>query len=74
MREAAATVREAGLEPWSASGAAERDAWVADLAAAGLFGKKLGSRPKRRGKPTHAADWRVEADRILDHLKAAKET
>ena len=28
----AQTVREAGLEPWSAAGTAERQAWVADLA------------------------------------------
>ena len=50
MREAAVTVREAGLEPWSAAGTAERQAWVADLADAGLFGKKRGTpvRPQRR--------------------------
>ena len=60
VREVAQTVREAGLEPWSASGTAERQAWVADLADAGLFG--------RRGEPGFArsADWRKEADRILN--------
>ena len=63
VREVAVTVREAGLEPWSATGTAERQAWVADLADAGLFGVK--------GSPTFArsADWRVEADRVLAHLK-----
>jgi 3-hydroxyisobutyrate dehydrogenase-like beta-hydroxyacid dehydrogenase len=59
VREVAVTVREAGLEPWSAAGTAERQGWVADLADAGVFG--------RRGEPGFArsADWRVEADRIL---------
>lgn len=59
VREVAVTVREAGLQPWSASGTAERQAWVADLADAGVFGA--------RGEPGFArsADWRTEADRIL---------
>ncbi|MFT3663539.1 DUF1932 domain-containing protein [Piscinibacter sp.] len=59
VREVAETVREAGLEPWSAAGTAERQAWVAELADAGLFGA--------RGTAAFArsADWRVEADRIL---------
>ncbi|MBI5258658.1 MAG: NAD(P)-dependent oxidoreductase [Burkholderiales bacterium] len=59
VREVAETVREAGLTPWSATGTAERQAWVADLADAGLFGE--------RGAPGFArsADWRTEADRIL---------
>ncbi len=63
VREVAETVREAGLKPWSASGTAERQAWVADLADVGLFGT--------RGEPgfASAADWRTEADRILQHLK-----
>ncbi len=56
MREVAQTVREAGLDPWSAAASAERDAWMADLAAAGVFGDAAG-------------DWRMEADRILAHLK-----
>lgn len=59
VREVAATVREAGLEPWSASGTAERQAWVADLADDGLFG------PKGTKEFARSADWRVEADRIL---------
>jgi 3-hydroxyisobutyrate dehydrogenase-like beta-hydroxyacid dehydrogenase len=60
MREAAATVREAGLEPWSAAGTAERQAWMADLADAGVF---AGSDPVRDG-------WRGGADRVLDAVKA----
>ncbi len=65
VREVARTVREAGLEPWSSSGTAERQTWVADLADAGLFG--------RRGAEGFArsADWRTEADRILAHLRAS---
>ena len=59
VREVAETVRDAGLTPWSASGTAERQAWVADLADSGVFGTK--------GSPEFArsADWRVEADRML---------
>lgn len=59
VREVAVTVREAGLEPWSAAGTAERQAWVADQADAGVFGT--------RGTPGFArsADWRTEADRLL---------
>ncbi len=62
VREVAETVREAGLAPWSAAGTAERQAWVADLADAGVFG--------RRGDPGFARspDWRGEADRILARL------
>lgn len=65
MREVAVTVAEAGLEPCSAAGSAARQAWAADLADAGVFG--------RRGGPGFArsADWRTEADRILAHLKPA---
>lgn len=62
MRESARTVREAGLQPWSAAGTAERQAWMADLTDSGLFG--------RREDDGFAAssDWRTEADRILDAL------
>jgi 3-hydroxyisobutyrate dehydrogenase-like beta-hydroxyacid dehydrogenase len=59
VREVAVTVREAGLEPWSAAGTAERQAWVADLADAGMFGVK-GTAAFAR-----SADWRLEADRML---------
>ncbi|HEY6134239.1 MAG TPA: DUF1932 domain-containing protein [Rubrivivax sp.] len=62
VREVAETVREACLAPWSASGTAERQAWVADLADEGLFGAK-GSAGFARNP-----DWRVEADRILAHI------
>lgn len=63
VREVAVTVQEAGLTPWSAQGTAERQAWVADLADAGVFGM--------RGQADFARspDWRTEADRILDHLR-----
>jgi len=62
VREVAETVREAGLEPWSAAGTAERQAWVADLADAALFG------PKGTPEFARSADWRVEADRILNKV------
>ncbi|MCS7100882.1 MAG: DUF1932 domain-containing protein, partial [Burkholderiaceae bacterium] len=62
MREVAQTLREAGLEPWLASATAERQAQMADLADAGVFGS--------RGAPGFArsADWRLEADRLLRQL------
>ena len=63
VREVAQTVREIGLEPWSASGTAQRQAWVADLADAGVFGTR-GAQGFARSD-----DWRVEADRILDRLR-----
>ncbi|MBK7062811.1 MAG: NAD(P)-dependent oxidoreductase [Rubrivivax sp.] len=67
VREVAETVREIGLSPCSAEGTAERQAWVADLADAGLFGT--------RGQPGFARsdDWRMEADRILAHLTPNKD-
>lgn len=63
VREVAVTVREAGLEPFSAAGTAERQAHIADLADAGVFGA--------RGEPGFARspDWRTEADRLLAALK-----
>jgi 3-hydroxyisobutyrate dehydrogenase-like beta-hydroxyacid dehydrogenase len=65
MQEAARTVRDAGLQPLSAAGTAERDTWVAEQGDAGVFGT--------RGQPGFArsSDWRVEADRILSTLKPA---
>jgi 3-hydroxyisobutyrate dehydrogenase-like beta-hydroxyacid dehydrogenase len=64
VREVVETVREVGLAPWSAAGTAERQAWVADLADAGVFGAK--------GTKTFArsADWRTEADRILMRVES----
>jgi 3-hydroxyisobutyrate dehydrogenase-like beta-hydroxyacid dehydrogenase len=67
MREAAVTMSEAGLFPWSAAGIAERQAWVADLAEAGLFGDA------GRKRFARSPDWRIEADRILDYIKTATE-
>jgi 3-hydroxyisobutyrate dehydrogenase-like beta-hydroxyacid dehydrogenase len=63
MREAAVTVREAGLDPFNASAAAERHDWIADLAGAGLFSKD------RRRRLARKPDWRNQADRIIDHLR-----
>jgi 3-hydroxyisobutyrate dehydrogenase-like beta-hydroxyacid dehydrogenase len=62
MREVAQTVRDSGLEPFSAAGTAERQAWVAERADEGWFGA--------RGTPGFArnAGWRIEADRILARL------
>jgi hypothetical protein len=59
VREVAQTVREAGLVPHIATGTAERQAHMADLADAGVFGQ--------RGTPGFARspDWRQEADRLL---------
>lgn len=61
VREVAVTVREAGLDPFSAAGTAERQAFIADGADAGWFGP--------RGEPGFARspDWRTEADRLLAH-------
>ncbi len=59
VREVAETVREIGLTPWSAAGTAERQAWMADLADAGLFGLRGDA------EFAHSPDWRTEADRIL---------
>jgi len=65
MREAALTVRQAGLDAFSASGAADRQAWVADLADTGLFSKQ-------RRRLARSPDWREEADRVLDRLRGVK--
>ena len=63
VREVGETVRQIGLAPWSATGTAERQSWVADLADAGVFG------PKNTKAFARSADWRVEADRILAQVK-----
>ena len=68
VREVAVTVRDAGLDPYSASGTADRQAHIADLADAGVFGE--------RGAPGFArsADWRSESDRLLAHLTSKDPT
>ncbi len=66
VREVAVTVRDIGLSAWSADGTALRQAWVADLADAGLFGNKGEAGFAR------STDWRVEADRILAQVKEGK--
>ncbi len=63
VREVAETVREIGLEPWSAQGTADRQAWIANLADDGLFGRRCGTGFAR------SLDWRTEADRLLAHVK-----
>ncbi len=67
VMEVAATVAEAGLAPWSATGTAQRQAWIAELADEGVFGA--------RASPGFArsADWRVEADRILAQVNRPDE-
>ncbi|HSQ72363.1 MAG TPA: DUF1932 domain-containing protein, partial [Rubrivivax sp.] len=67
VREVAETVREAGLTPWSAAGTAERQAWVADLAEAGVFG------PRDDPEFARSADWRREADRMLAQAAADRQ-
>jgi 3-hydroxyisobutyrate dehydrogenase-like beta-hydroxyacid dehydrogenase len=64
MHEAAATVSEAGLASWSAEATAARQDWMADLADAGIFGDRGGAGFAR------SADWRVEADRILERTRS----
>lgn len=68
MREAARTVEEAGLTPWSAASTAERQAWMAGLADEGVFGEQGGKEFAR------SADWRVEADRIVNRLASSRIT
>lgn len=53
MREAAATVREAGLDPLMTAAIAERQQWVADLARTGTF-----------ADVEAGVHWREHADRI----------
>ena len=54
-----------GFAAVEATGTAERQAWIADLANAGVFGE--------RDAPDFArsANWRREADRLLASLKEA---
>ncbi len=66
--EVAQTVREAGLAPLSATGTAQRQAHIADLADAGVFGTR-GAADFARSK-----NWRTEADRLLAASRHAEET
>ena len=63
LREVAETVRDIGLAPYSANGTAERQAFIADLADQGVFGEKHSATFAR------SPDWRIEADRLLAHVK-----
>jgi 3-hydroxyisobutyrate dehydrogenase len=56
-----------GLEPWSASGTAARQNFMADLADQGVFGERASTSFAR------SSDFRIEADRVLKHLASAKE-
>jgi len=58
MREAANTVREAGFEPFMAAAIADKQQWVADQAAAGVFA----------GIPRDAP-WEAYADRLIDKVR-----
>jgi 3-hydroxyisobutyrate dehydrogenase-like beta-hydroxyacid dehydrogenase len=58
MREAANTVKEAGFEPFMSSAIAQKQQWVADQAAAGVF-----------ADVDKSADWQVYADRLLSRSK-----
>ena len=62
MREAAATVREGGVAPTMAAAIADKQQWVADLAAAGVFADL----PKD-------APWQAYADRLLAARKGEGE-
>lgn len=64
MREVAVTVREAGLNPWGSTAAAERHAWMGALTERGVFGEPGSAGFARQ------PDWRVEADRILTAPRA----
>ncbi|WP_323012627.1 NAD(P)-dependent oxidoreductase [Castellaniella sp.] len=58
MREVANTVREAGFEPWMAAATAEKQDWVAGLAAQDLF-----------AGVDQAEGWQAYADRLIDQAK-----
>lgn len=59
MREAANTVREAGFEPYMAAAIAHKQQWVADQAAAGVFGGVAKDAP-----------WQDYADQLLAKRQA----
>ena len=66
MFESANTVRDVGMPAFSAQGTAERQAWMADLSDAGVFGQRASVGFARN------ADWRTEADHLLQFLKEKK--
>ena len=66
LREVALTVQEAGLTPWLAQGSADRQAHMADLADAGVFGTRGAAGFAR------SPDWRTEADRLLQSQSSNK--
>ena len=66
MFESANTVRDVGMPAFRSQGTAERQAWMADLADTGVFGARGGAGFAR------SADWRAEADRLLQFLKEKK--
>ena len=63
MREAAVTVREAGFDPLMAAATAEKQDFVAKLAARGTFAGVGGE-----------ADWRDYADRVIGERRAHKKS
>lgn len=63
VREAAITVRDVGLNSHLASGTAERQAWMAELADKGIFVSQ------HTGGPEQNANWRHAADNILQSLR-----
>ncbi len=63
MREAAVTVREAGFDPFMAAATADKQDWVAKLAAKGTFAGIAAD-----------ADWRDYADRVIQDPKDRKKT
>ena len=63
MREAAVTVRESGFDPYMAAASADKQAWVAKLAAKGTFAGIAAD-----------AGWRDYADRIIGEQEDRKKS
>ena len=59
MREAASTVQEAGFEPLMSAAIANKQQWVADQAAQGIFADL-----------ERSATWQAYADRLLTGVKS----
>lgn len=62
MREVGETVREIGLDPWVSLAAANRDDWMADMAAAHDL----------KARHPSVSDWRAVSDDLLAALKTRK--